>query len=891
MPFLSEPFSAFRLMQLRIFPQLCGFLTATGDRSFNQSRAVGPLARKDVGISVAHLAFAGLFAAEEWKMTGKLIHTLDFSEIGLKDLSCVGGKNASLGELFNALKPKGIGVLDGFATTADAYRALLAERELEYELRSLLSDFDAEDVKELSIRGHAARVAVLDTPFPKELRDAITKAYDKLCKRLGREPELAVRSSATAEDLPEASFAGAAETFLNVRGHMALLRAVHQCFASLFTDRAISYRARLGYDHLKVAISVGVQPMVRSDKASSGVIFTLDTESGFRDVVLVNSSYGLGEYVVQGVVTPDEWLVFKPTLKQGHKPIVGRTLGAKEVRLVYGDGNRTTRSEATPIQERAKFSLTDDDVLKLAHWACLIEEHYSQQAGHPQPMDIEWAKDGLTGGLFIVQARPETVHSAKSRNVVSEVYHLNGQHGEPLVTGQAVGEKIGSGRVRVVREASELQNVEAGDVLVARLTDPDWEPVMRRVAAIVTDQGGRTAHAAIVSREFGIPCIVGSGNATEILHDGDEVTVSCSEGAEGHVYAGSINYNVEKISAAAVPHTRTQVMLTVGDPSRALQLSFIPNDGVGLARTEFIVTNHIGIHPVALARYPKLKDKQAIKDIASRIGDEEPREFFVRRFSEGVARIAAAFYPKPVIVRTSDFKTNEYAHLLGGSEFEPQEENPMLGFRGASRYYDPRYADGFALECAALLRVRKDMGLTNVKVMIPFCRTVEEGRRVIEVMAQNGLKQGDDGLEIYAMCELPSNIVRAAEFLRVFDGYSIGSNDLTQLVLGIDRDSGSVSHLFDENDRAVLGLIAPVIEEARRAEKPIGICGQAPSDFPDFTRWLVEEGITSISLNPDAAIKTQFLIADEEKRLGINPPFETQLPLLSESTSVVAGIM
>jgi pyruvate,water dikinase len=800
-------------------------------------------------------------------MQSKLVYTLDFSQITLKSLPLVGGKNASLGELFNALKAKGIGTLDGFATTADAYRALLAERDLEYELRTLLSDFDYEDVQELSTRGHAARVAVLDTPLPTELRNAITSAYDKLCARLGLEPELAVRSSATAEDLPEASFAGAAETFLNVRGHAALLRAVHQCFASLFTDRAISYRARLGYDQLKVAISVGVQPMVRSDKASSGVIFTLDTESGFRDVVLVNSSYGLGEYVVQGVVTPDEWTIFKPTLKNGFRSIIGRQLGTKEVRLVYGDGSRTTRSESTPAEERRKFSLTDDEVLKLATWASLIEEHYSKLAGHAQPMDIEWAKDGITGELFVVQARPETVHSTKPRTAVAEAYRLKGERGLPVLKGQAVGEKIGAGCVRVVHGAHELHKVQAGDVLVARLTDPDWEPVMRRVAAIVTDQGGRTAHAAIVSREFGIPCIVGSGNATEVLRDGDEVTVACSEGPEGHVYPGRIDFEVEKIDAAAVPQTRTQVMLTVGDPSQALKLSFIPNAGVGLARTEFIITNHIGVHPMALALYPKLMDTEAIKEITSRIGDEDPREFFIRRFSEGIGRIAAAFYPKPVIVRTSDFKTNEYARLLGGSEFEPAEENPMLGFRGASRYYDARYANGFALECAALLRVRKDMGLTNVKIMIPFCRTVAEAKKVIEVMAQHGLRQGDQGLEVYGMCELPSNVVRAEEFLRVFDGYSIGSNDLTQLVLGIDRDSGTVAYLFDENDRAVMGLIAQVIEEARRAGKPIGICGQAPSDFPDFARWLVQQGITSISLNPDTAIKTTLVIAAEEAKL------------------------
>lgn len=797
---------------------------------------------------------------------GQLIYTLNFSEIGLKDINRVGGKNASLGELFNSLKAKGVGVLDGFATTADAYRALLAEGELEYELRSLVTDFDPEDVEELKRRGHAARVAILDMPLPKDLRNAVITAYEHLCQRLGHEPELAVRSSATAEDLPEASFAGAAETFVNIRGRAALLQAVHQCFASLFTDRAISYRARLGYDHLKVAISVGVQPMVRSDKASSGVIFTLDTESGFRDVVLINSAYGLGEYVVQGVVTPDEWLVFKPTLKSGHRPIVGRRLGSKEVRLVYGDGSRTTRSEPTPEPERKRYSLTDDEVLKLARWACVIEDHYSAKAGHPQPMDIEWAKDGVTGQLFILQARPETVHSAKATQASAEIYQLTGEHGSPLISGQAVGEKIGTGRVRVVREAADLQEVKAGEVLVARLTDPDWEPVMRRVAAIVTDQGGRTAHAAIISREFGIPCVVGSGNATQVLCDGDEITVVCSEGPEGHVYAGRVAFNVEKIAAAIVPRTRTKVMLTIGDPARAFQTSFIPNDGVGLARTEFIVTNHIGIHPMALARYPKLNDASVVQEIARRIGDEDPREFFIRRFSEGVARIAAAFYPKPVIVRTSDFKTNEYARLLGGKEFEPEEANPMLGFRGASRYYDPRYAEGFALECAALLRARNEMGLTNIKIMIPFVRTVAEAKRVIEVMAQHGLKQAD-GLEIYAMCELPANVARAEEFLRVFDGYSIGSNDLTQLVLGIDRESGTVSHLFDENDRAVLRLMADAIDEAHRAGKPIGVCGQAPSDFPEFARWLVAQGITSIALNPDTAIRTALVIADEEGKL------------------------
>lgn len=794
------------------------------------------------------------------------IYTLDFSQISMHDLPRVGGKNSSLGQLYNTLKPQGVGVLDGFATTADAYWRLLAEHGLEARLRAIFTSFDHEDVNELAARGHAARAAVLETPLPEELRAAVIAAYDQLCQRFGREPELAVRSSATAEDLPEASFAGAAETFLNVRGHEGLLRAVHSCFASLFTDRAISYRARLGYDQLKVALSVGVMPMVRSDKASSGVIFTLDTESGFRDVVVVSSAYGLGEFVVQGVVTPDEWTVFKPTLKSGHRSIIGRRLGSKEVRLVYSDGSKGTRSEATPAAERGRFSLNDNEVLTLARWACAIEEYYSKLAGHPQPMDMEFAKDGITGELFIVQARPETVHSAKSRSAAAETYRLKAQPGKPLVTGQAVGEKIGAGRVRVVRELRQINNVQAGEVLVAENTDPDWEPVMRRVAAIVTDQGGRTAHAAIVSREFGLPCIVGTGNATGILKDGDEVTICCAEGAEGHVYAGRIPFEVERIDAAKMPVTKTKVMLITGDPSRAFAQAEIPNAGVGLARTEFIITNHIGIHPMALVRYPKLGDPRAVKEIAARIGEEDPREYFIRRFSEGVARLAAAFFPNPVIVRTSDFKTNEYAQLLGGREFEPQEENPMLGFRGASRYYDERYAEGFALECAALARVRREMGLTNVKVMIPFCRTVEEGKRVIDVMAANGLKQGENGLEVYAMCELPANVVLADEFLKVFDGYSIGSNDLTQLTLGLDRDSGTVAHLFDERNAAVKQMIAQAIEAAKRAGKPIGICGQAPSDYPEFAEWLVTCGINSISLNPDTAIKTALLIARAESK-------------------------
>jgi pyruvate,water dikinase len=798
----------------------------------------------------------------------RLNYTLDFSQISLRDTPLVGGKNASLGELFKSLRPQGVGVLDGFATTSDAYRRLLQEGDLENKLLRVLFGLDVEDVSELAIRGHAARAAVLETPLPDELRAEVIAAYERLRLRLGREPELAVRSSATAEDLPEASFAGAAETFLNVRGPGELLQAVHRCFASLFTDRAISYRARLGYDHMKVALSVGVQPMVRSDLACSGVMFTLDPESGFRDAVVVSGAFGLGEFVVQGVVTPDEWTIFKPTLKQNKNSIIGRSLGTKERRLVYSGGSQTTHSEPTPQAEQGKFSLDDSEVQQLARWGCLIEDHYSRLTGRPQPMDIEWAKDGISNELIIVQARPETVHSQRSLAAPSEVFRIDGPPGQPLVTGQAVGEKIGVGKVRVVRTVSDLDRLETGDVLIAEKTDPDWEPIMKRVAAIVTDQGGRTAHAAIVSRELGLPCIVGCGNATSVLNTGDDVTVSCAEGAQGNVYAGRIPFRVDRLNLATPSVTRTAVMLNVGDPAKAFSAAAIPNSGVGLARTEFIIANHIGVHPMALARYPSLRDHQTIKAIADRLGGEEPREFFVRRLSEGVGRIAAAFYPKPVIVRTSDFKTNEYARLLGGAEFEPSEENPMLGFRGASRYYDPRYADGFALECAALTRVRSEMGLTNVKVMIPFCRTVKEAEQVIAVMAEHGLRQGDNGLEIYAMCELPANVVSARAFLSIFDGYSIGSNDLTQLVLGIDRDSGTVAHLFDERDESVKEMITSAISAAHEANKPIGICGQAPSDFPDFARWLVEQGIDSISLNPDSAIKTAAVIAAAENENG-----------------------
>lgn len=792
------------------------------------------------------------------------IYTVDFENISLRDIASVGGKNASLGELFNSLKPMDVNTVDGFATTAHAFRRFLHESALEDTLRSLISDFDYNDTAELQRRGREARSAVLRARIPDDLRTEFELAYLRLSARIGREPELAVRSSATAEDLPEASFAGAAETYLNVRGRDELLNAIHHCFASLYTDRAISYRAQLGFDQLKVALSVGVQPMVRSDLASSGVIFTLDTESGFRDVVEVTSSYGLGEYIVQGVVTPDEWMVFKPTLRNGNCPIVSRRRGAKEIKLVRGDGTKTTKSEPVTPEDRARFSLKDEEVLTLSRWACVIEDHYSKIAGKTQPMDIEWAKDGLTQELFIVQARPETVHSNRRLQAAYETYRLKEKPPAPLVSGQAVGERIGAGKVRIVRDATQLSVIETGDILVAASTNPDWEPVMKRVAAVVTDSGGRTAHAAIVSRELGLPCIVGCGKATEMLMDGTEVTVSAAEGAIGHVYPGRLDFEIDRVDFSEIAPTKTKVMFNLADPEKAFGVSAIPNDGVGLARIEFIITNHIGIHPMALAKFAELSDQSLIREIKSIIGEESPDAFFVRTLSEGVGKIAAAFYPKPVIVRTSDFKTNEYSKLLGGGAFEPSEENPMIGWRGASRYYDERYRAGFALECAALRCVRDEMGLTNVKVMIPFCRTVQEARNVIDEMAKNGLHQRENGLEIYAMCELPSNVVRAGDFLSIFDGYSIGSNDLTQLVLGIDRDSEMISKLFDEDDPAVKDMIATAIRYAHQAGKPIGICGQAPSDKPEFAGWLVREGITSISLNPDSVFRARKFIAEAE---------------------------
>lgn len=791
---------------------------------------------------------------------------MDLSQVGVEDVAIVGGKCASLGELFRSLSPQGVRAVDGFATTSEAYHLLLKTDELGTRLRELMNGLDCNDIRALNEAGKQARALMLDTPLPVPVHGAIIDSYRRLCERLGRTPEVAVRSSATAEDLPDASFAGQQDTILNVRGEKQLIEACHRCYASLWTDRAISYRAARSFDHFEVALSIGVQPMVRSDQACSGVIFTLDTESGFRDVVVINGAWGLGEAIVQGMATPDEWIVFKPTLKMGARPIVSRRLGSKEVKMVYGLDGRGTRTREVVEAQRQRSCLNDYEVLELARWACTIEEYYSNLAGKPTPMDIEWAKDGYTGELFILQARPETVHSTNHQTYL-ETYKLTGEHAEPLVSGIAVGEKISQGRVHVLSDPDHLTEFQAGDVLVTSMTDPAWEPIMKKAAAIVTDRGGRTCHSAIISRELGLPCIVGTGNATSILKSGIQVTVSCAEGAHGNVYEGEIEFAVDRRIVGKEKRPQTQVMMNVGDPDHAFAVASLPNDGVGLARLEFIINNHIGIHPMALVRYPQLQNEKVVREIERRIGEEDPRDFFVRRLAEGIARIAAAFYPKPVIVRMSDFKSNEYAMLIGGQEFEPVEENPMLGFRGASRYYDERYREGFHLECLALQHVREEMGLKNVKAMIPFCRTIAEAERVVSLMAEFGLKQGENELEIYAMCELPANVIFADEFLRVFDGYSIGSNDLTQLTLGLDRDSEMVAHLFDERDGAVERMVSLAIEAAHRAGKKIGICGQAPSDYPEFAEFLVEKGISSISLNPDTVIQTTHKILEVENSL------------------------
>ncbi len=785
-------------------------------------------------------------------------------EIGIEDISLVGGKNASLGEMIQQLMPKGVNVPTGFAITAYAYRYFIEKAGLEDKLRELFADLDVDDVSNLQQHGKKARRLILSINFPPELEAAIDVAYQKLCQQYGEDTDVAVRSSATAEDLPDASFAGQQETYLNVQGVKRVVEYCHRCFASLFTDRAISYRQRNGFDHFDIALSVGVQKMVRSDLASSGVMFSIDTESGFKNAALITGAYGLGENIVQGAVNPDEYLVFKPTLKDGFRPILGKRLGNKRIKRVYDLGSsRLTTNEWVPESEQEKFCLSDDEILQLARWAVQIEDHYSQVRGVYTPMDIEWAKDGVTGELFIVQARPETVQSQKSTNVLKS-YQLK-ERGEILVTGRSVGASIGQGKAHVILDVSQIHLFQPGEVLVTNKTDPDWEPSMKKASAIVTNQGGRTCHAAIIAREMGIPAIVGSGNATDVLKTGQEVTISCAEGDEGRVYKGLLPFEVKETALEDLPRTRTQILMNVGNPDQAFSLASIPCDGVGLARLEFIIANHIQTHPLALIHFDQLEDECVKAQIAelTKLYDDKP-QFFVDKLAQGIGMIAAAFYPKPVIVRLSDFKTNEYANLLGGRQFEPKEENPMIGWRGASRYYDEKYRDAFALECQALKRVREEMGLTNVIPMIPFCRTPDEGRKVLAEMAKHGLERGINDLHVYVMCELPSNVIQADEFAEIFDGFSIGSNDLTQLTLGLDRDSALVAGIFDERSTGVKRMVRMAIAEAKEKGRKIGICGQAPSDYPEFATFLVEQGIDSISLNPDSVLKTILMVAEVE---------------------------
>ena len=812
-------------------------------------------------------------------------YTRRFCEIGIHDVPLVGGKNAALGEMYRELAPLGIPVPNGFAVTALAYREVLERAGAWTGLAEALDGLDPDDVADLAARAARAREIVYRAPLPREMAAEISAEYEELRREYGDAVSLAVRSSATAEDLPTASFAGQHETFLNVRGESALLDAVSRCFASLYNDRAVRYRIDQGFDHLKVLLSVGIMKMVRSDLAASGVSFSLDTESGFRDVVFTTGAWGIGENVVQGAVDPDEFLVFKPTLARGKRAVLRRTLGAKKVKMVYGEGGlrRATVNVPTSPEERGRFCLADEEVLQLADYTVAIEKHLGSRAGHPQPVDVEWAKDGLDGKIYIVQARPETVASQRTGSILTE-YAIEGK---PVVRvqGRAVGEKIAAGIVRVIRDGADLQAFQPGEVLVADTTAPDWGTVMKRAAAIVTNRGGRTCHAAIVARELGIPAVVGAENATAALLNGETVTVSCAEGVRGRVYEGRVPFSTRETDTRDLPKPRTRILVNIGDPDLAFHLSFLPTSGVGLARMEFVIANHIRAHPMALLHPERIPDESVRREIAALVRNHASgADFFVERLSEGVATIAAAFYPRPVIVRMSDFKTNEYASLLGGKWFEPAEENPMIGFRGASRYAHPAYAEGFALECAAMKRVREAMGLDNVKLMIPFCRRVEEAAQVVARMAELGLARGKDGLEIYVMCEIPNNVILADGFSRWFDGFSIGSNDLTQLVLGVDRDSELVAFDYDERDAGVLEMIRLAIVGAHRNGRPIGICGQAPSDYPEYAQFLVHAGIDSISLNPDSvlpavrrvlAIEAAASAAAHDGRGFDREPFET----------------
>lgn len=792
-----------------------------------------------------------------------------FSDLTIEDIPSVGGKNASLGEMYRELIPQGIRIPNGFAVTAEAYRYVLDQADAWKALHQALDDLNPDDVADLAKRALKAREIIYAAPFPEDLEQQIIEAFTQLKEQYGDDLSVAVRSSATAEDLPTASFAGQQDTYLNIRGDQALLDSCKRCFASLFTDRAIHYRIDQGFDHFKLALSIGIMKMVRSDLDASGVMFSLDTESGFRDVVFITGAYGLGENVVQGAVDPDEFYVYKPTFEQGHRTVLRRTLGAKKIKMVYSEGRtrEPTRNIVTSEEERNRYCINDEDVLTLAEYALKIEKHYSAKAGQAKPMDIEWAKDGLDGTLYIVQARPETVVS-QLRGMVLEQYSLK-QKVEPIVTGHAVGSKIATGNARIIDHIEQLNSFNPGDVLVADMTTPDWEPVMKIASAIVTNRGGRTCHAAIISRELGVPAVVGCENATTAIKRNSPVTVSCAEGDVGKVYSGILDFDVKSTDLSGLQRPKTKIMLNIGNPELAFKTSFLPNDGVGLARMEFIITEYIKAHPMALIHPEQVQDAGEREQLAQLTHNYASAEdFFVQKLSEGVGTIAAAFYPKPVVVRMSDFKTNEYATLLGGSWFEFDEANPMIGFRGASRYIHPAYAEGFALECKAMKRVRDEMGLTNVILMIPFCRRVEEARRVLDYMAQLGLKRGEQGLEVYVMCEIPNNVIQIDAFSEYFDGFSIGSNDLTQLTLGVDRDSAIVAEDFDERDPGVKEMIRLAVDGARRNGRHCGLCGQAPSDYPEMAEFLVETGIDSMSLNPDTVLQTTQLVLETEWRLG-----------------------
>ena len=808
-----------------------------------------------------------------------------FDAIGMADAHVVGAKNASLGEMIRNLAAKSILVPNGFAITAVAYRYFLKTAGIEKSIRMFLDGLNTGDMSDLIRRGKRVRDIIMDAPLPSALVAEIGKAYEDLEDLYGlsgTDLDVAVRSSATVEDLPDAFIGGQQETFLNIRGKISLIQAVKRCFASLFTNRAISYRHDKGFDQFSLALSVGIQKMVRSDSACSGILSTMDTESGFQDIIDITGTYGLGETIIQGQVTPDEYHVFKPTLKLEKYPIVGKKMGDHKIKMVYTDDEtRPVRTIVTSEDEQRRYVLTDDEIITLARWACIIEDHYTNTTGIFRPMAIEWAKDGDgrevgTGQLYIVQAQPETVHSQRDFSVI-ETYHLQ-ERSRIIVQGQAVGARIGQGPARLIESSAAITQFQPGEVLVTDMTDPDWEPIMRGAAAIVTNRGGRTCHAAIVSRELGIPCVIGTEKGTSLIHNGQEITVSCAEGEQGRIYEGMLKFAVARFDLKSLPPTRTKIMMNVSIPEKAFLDCQIPNSGVGLARQEFIINSHIGIHPLALVQYDLLRETAAtdakVAEALRQIDEltqlyEDKKEFFVDRLSQGIARIAAAFYPKDVIVRLSDFKSNEYANLIGGALFEPKESNPMLGWRGASRYYDTRFQPAFALECRALRLVRNDMGFHNVKIMVPFCRTPAEGRKVIDLLRTMGLVQGENGLEIYVMCEIPSNVILGEEFAQIFDGFSIGSNDLTQLTLGIDRDSELVFHLFDERNAAVQGMINTMIGIAKKYNRKIGICGQAPSDYPEFATYLVECGIDSISLTPDTVISTMVAIANKEKELGL----------------------